>query len=58
MGKGGGGARCPWSHNHAGQSGMLQIVADYAVPNVAEKIARLIISYTDYVNRVVWRKAN
>lgn len=29
---------------------------DYAVPNVSEKLARIIISYTDYINRTVWRK--
>lgn len=34
----------------------LRLVADYSMPNVAEKVLRIIVSYTDYINRVVWSK--
>lgn len=39
-----------------GHSRTLDIVNDYNVANVSEKICRIILSYTDYVNRVVWKK--
>ena len=35
---------------------LMRQVSDYSMPNVSDKIVRIIHSYTDYVNRVVWKK--
>ena len=39
-----------------GDSRSLRLVGDYSVPNVSDKVLRIIHSYTDYVSRVVWKK--
>lgn len=38
-----------------GEERTLLPVADYMVPNVSDKVLRVILSYTDYVRRVVWK---
>jgi UDP-N-acetylglucosamine 2-epimerase len=39
-----------------GEQRTLRVPADYAIPNVSDKVVRTIISYTDYVRRTVWRQ--
>ncbi|MFC3087938.1 non-hydrolyzing UDP-N-acetylglucosamine 2-epimerase [Tabrizicola soli] len=39
-----------------GAARALRIVPDYDAPNVSDKVLRIVQSYTDYVNRVVWKK--
>lgn len=42
---------------HAAQSRAFDVVADYRPVNVSKKVVRILLSYTDQVNRVVWRKS-
>ncbi|MHC8315356.1 non-hydrolyzing UDP-N-acetylglucosamine 2-epimerase [Pseudomonas sp. LB3P31] len=39
-----------------GEERTLRLVADYSMPNVAEKVVRIIHSYRDYIMRTVWRR--
>jgi UDP-N-acetylglucosamine 2-epimerase (non-hydrolysing) len=43
-------------HQPRGDERLLRLVADYAVPNVSDKVVRILHGYTDYVKRVVWRE--
>jgi UDP-N-acetylglucosamine 2-epimerase len=45
------------SDQEHGATRSLRMVSDYNVPNVSDKVVRIIHSYTDYVNRKVWHKA-
>lgn len=42
---------------HSSTGRAFRLVSDYSMPNVADKVVRIIYSYTDYVNRLVWRTA-
>ncbi len=39
-----------------GDQRSLRLVSDYSMPNVSDKVVRILHSYTDYVNRVVWKR--
>ncbi|ATP49071.1 MULTISPECIES: UDP-N-acetylglucosamine 2-epimerase (non-hydrolyzing) [unclassified Pseudomonas] len=39
-----------------GDQRSLRLVADYSMPNVSDKVVRIVHSYTDYVNRTVWKR--
>ena len=39
-----------------GKQRLIRLVEDYSMPNVSDKVVRIIHSYTDYVNRVIWKK--
>jgi UDP-N-acetylglucosamine 2-epimerase (non-hydrolysing) len=43
-------------HQPRDEKRLIRQVYDYSMPNVSDKIVRIIHSYTDYVNRVVWKK--
>lgn len=39
-----------------GAERLIRLVGDYSMPNVSDKVLRILLSYVDYVNRVVWKK--
>ena len=42
---------------HAESKANIHPIPDYAADNVSKKVVRIILSYTDYINRTVWHKA-
>ena len=41
----------------SGNDRSFQLVGDYSMPNVSDKVLRIIVSYTDYVKRYIWYAA-
>ncbi|WP_205677830.1 non-hydrolyzing UDP-N-acetylglucosamine 2-epimerase [Brumimicrobium salinarum] len=41
---------------HQENNEVIRIVEDYTTSNVSKKVLRIILSYTDYINRTVWKK--
>jgi UDP-N-acetylglucosamine 2-epimerase (non-hydrolysing) len=46
------------SKQQVGPDRNFRLVSDYSMPNVSEKVVRIIISYVDYINSKTWRKEN
>jgi len=43
-------------YQETGENRNFRLVADYSMPNVSDKVVRIILSYTDYIKRVVWNE--